>query len=82
MAILTSDELGELRHNCEKAGTVTYTKIQINSIIQAVENWFETNKSSLNTTINTAASPLVLTVQQKRYLIAYYLKQKFIREGV
>lgn len=84
MATLTATELAELRLACASSqATVGYTKAQINAALQAIEDWFEnTARAALNTTINTATSPLVLSAPVKKILVAHYLRQKFAREGV
>jgi hypothetical protein len=82
MAVMTSDELVEIRRECAVGETVTWDKATINIALQAIEDWFEANKADLVGAINTATSPFVFSNPQKKKLIAYWLKQKFRRENV
>ena len=81
MAILTGDELAELRRAMAANGTVTWTKPQINAALQAIEDWFEANRVALGAAIEAAAPGLYNATRKKR-LVAYWLRQKFVREGV
>jgi hypothetical protein len=80
MAVLSPDELTKIRQECAKRVPVNYTKAQLNAAVQAVEDWFETNRSSLSAVINNATSPLTLTAGQKRALVAFWLESKFRKE--
>ena len=87
MAVLTASELNELRREIAdvlpKASlAVNFTKAQANLALQAIEDWFENNRSALSTAIDTATSPLALTNNQKKRFVAYWIKKKFGREGV
>jgi len=82
MAVMTSDELVELRQECAVGETVSWNKATINTALQAVEDWFEANKASLAGEIDTATAPFTFTNAQKKKLVAYWLRQKFRREGV
>lgn len=82
MAVLTAVQKDEARtwlaadNRCQ----LTYTKVQMDAALQAVENWLEANRVALSTAINTATAPLVLTAAQKRALVAIYLSIKFRME--
>ena len=82
MAILTANEAAEIRQQMA-SGVVplTWVKGQCNTALQAIEDWFETNRASLGAAIETAV-PGVFVAAQKKRLVAYYLLQKFRREGV
>ncbi len=83
MALLSQMELADLRRNVRRsAGDVSWTKPQINAAVQAIEDWFVQNRSSLVTAINTATGPFLFTGAQKKALVGYWMKQKFGREGV
>lgn len=82
MAILISDELAELRRECAVGEVAIWNKTEINVALQSIEDWFEANKANLSITINTATTPFIFTAAQKKKLIAYWLRQKFIREVV
>ena len=82
MAILTSEEVTTIRRLCaDELGTVNYTKPQVNAAIQGVEDWFETNRSSLVVAINAATGQFIFIPAQKRAILKYWLRQKFERGG-
>jgi hypothetical protein len=77
MAVLTSGQLVEGRQVASRTGpTVTHTKGVANAALQAVEDWFEVNRSGLNAAINAATSPVVLTAGQKTALVRAWLAHK------
>jgi hypothetical protein len=82
MAQLTAAQLTECRNLLERssAPVPTATKAQVNSAIQAIEDWFEASRPSLSAAINAATTPLVLTGAQKGRLLKYFLAQKAGRE--
>jgi len=81
MAILSPNQLVELRQAAaEDQVGINWTKAQINAAAQAVEDWFEANRPSLNAAINTATSPVVLPGAVKRLLLIRFLMQKSRRE--
>jgi hypothetical protein len=82
MAILSSGQLVELRNSCERLAAVGWTKPQIAAVLQAIEDWFEANRASLVTALNTAlaAQGLTLTAAQKRALVVAFFTQKATRE--
>lgn len=82
MAILTATELNRMQRRCESTMPVTYTKPQINPVVQAVEDWFEANRASLNTALTAAATTagITLTAAQKKAIVAFYLELKFEKE--
>jgi len=85
MAILSAQERAELRQKvAAKLSTVGYTKPQVNAALQGIEDWFEANRASLSTAINAATTPLGYTFSaaEKKLLVAFWLLQKFGREGV
>lgn len=83
MAVLTANELVEIRKQVASSlSEVAYNKATINASLQAVEDWFEANRASIASAIDTAASPFAFTASQKKKLVAYWLLQKFKREGV
>jgi hypothetical protein len=77
MALLPNLVKDEIRQHCAKeAPLVGYTKEAINNGIQAIEDWFETNRASLNTAINTATSPVIMSAQTRRHMVMAWLKYK------
>ncbi len=81
MSTLTADQLTQLRQEMARGETVNWNKAQINAACQAVEDQIEGFKSTINSAINTATSPLVLSVSQKKKLVKFYFRQKFDRGG-
>ena len=82
MALLTATQLSELRQKFTVGESPTWTKATVNAALQAIEDWYEANKATGVTAVNTATSPTVFTANQKKKLFAFWLYQKFIREGV
>jgi len=78
MSTLTARHLRELRNAVEPVAPPQYTKAEINAVAQAVENWFEAARPSLNAAINGAYSGL--SARQKRAIVKEFLRQKFGRE--
>ena len=83
MAILTADQLTELRQRfAATLATLGVTKAEVNAALQAVEDYFEnTARAGFGAAIETAV-PAKFTAAQKKRLVAYWLLQKFTREGV
>ena len=83
MAVLTPQELERHRQRAEAEptylGTAGTTKARMNQALQATEDWFETNKASLLSAIDTATSPAVLPIGMKRAVIVSWLMHKFTR---
>jgi hypothetical protein len=77
MATIAVDDLAELRRACSQAGMrVNYSKPQINTALQAIEDWFDRNRPALDAAIDAATVPFVFTVAQKGDLIFACLEQK------
>lgn len=82
MAILTPEELAGLRRVCAaEMPVINYTKARANAAIQAIEDWFEANRTAIVPTIDTATAPFTFTPAQKFVLMKYWLRQKFERGG-
>ena len=80
MAVLTSDNLTELRQRFEADGiTNPFIKTSLNAVFQGIEDWFEANRASLSGAIDTVFPGL--TNAQKKALVKYWLFQKFNRGG-
>lgn len=75
MAVLTPDQLAELRRAVGSSLPGTYIKPTINQALQDIEDWFEANRASLGAAIGGG-----FTVNQKKQLIKAWLRQKFGRE--
>jgi hypothetical protein len=80
MAVLNTTELAEVRREFVKTlATINVTKVPLNAAIQAIENWFESNRSNLSQAIETAA-PGAFSVAAKKALVKFWLFSKFGRE--
>jgi len=78
MAILTAEQLSQLRQDLERRGqTINYNKLQANAAFQGLEDWYQSAnvQSALSNAIDTATSPLVLTPQQKLALVCVALRR-------
>ena len=87
MAVLTPIELVENRREFIRAHTdadPTYgpsvTKSELNSMMQAIEDWLELNRTVLSSAIDTATSPITFTNTDKKKAFAAWCKQKFGRD--
>lgn len=83
MATLTADQLAEIRRSVSASlVTVNYTKPLINAALQAIEDWYEANKTVASTAVDTATSPFIFTNPQKKKIFCYWLFQKFKLEVI
>lgn len=95
MAVLTTSEKQKLRNKAEELANkvsepIRYTKGQVNSSFQALEDWFEVDatgpgygKNKARVQIGTVLEddqPGVYTNQAKKVLAAAYLELKAIKE--
>ncbi len=81
MAVLTAAERAAISERVARfLPTVPYEKATAFLAIQATEDWFETNRANLNTAINIATAPVVLTVAQKKLIVAHWLQHKTGKE--
>lgn len=78
MAILTPNELAELRRGLAKDMLeVTWDKTAANGAYQAIEDFFETNRAAFASAIGPGFSG-----PQKKKIVALWMLQKPRREGV
>ena len=55
MAVMSPTELADARKIARQLlGTLNYSKPTVNDAIQAIEDWFEANRSGISTVIDTA----------------------------
>jgi len=84
MAILTVQELGMTRQEwCDGTpGAAGLSKPQLNAAMQAVEDILvgAALQSAISNAINTATSPITLSVTEKRRLVAFVLRRKTERD--
>lgn len=81
MAVLTSEQLQELRAACARELLVRYDKPTINAVMQAIEDVFEspTLRAAISNAIDTASAPIVFTPAEKRVLVKHWLVSRFRR---
>ena len=81
MAIISSTNLALIRQRVAPDTTVNFTKTDINNAIQAIDDWYEANRVPVSSLINTATSPFVFTVAQKKLIAKYWCQFKFGQGG-
>ena len=83
MATLTNKQLAELRRQLAAgSSSVTWDKVVVNAALQAIEDYSEaTARAGLIAAIE-AAAPGVFTLTQKEMMMAFFIRQKAMREGV
>ena len=80
MAVLSTQQLRGLRNQMERRqAEVSYGKADINSALQAIEDWFEAERANLSAAID-AGTAHAFTNPQKKLLVGYWLGQKMTRE--
>jgi len=92
MATLTTDQLTPIHRYCERSfSVVDYTKPTINAALQAIEDVMtvrltlagdvgQTIPQIISGAVNTATTPFVFSVAQKRALFAFWAELKFQRD--
>ena len=82
MAVLIAAELDKLRQGAEaeKTDAITYVKADANAAFQALEDWYEGERTAVSGLIDTATSPFVFTNTEKKKMAGVFLKQKFVKE--
>lgn len=81
MATVDAAELAKIRRKMSKDYTdPPWEKPAINAAIQALEDWYEGERATVNAALNAATSPLTLTAEQKKKLVGYFLIEKAVRE--
>jgi len=82
MAILTdSQKVAIVRRVASDRSGVSYTRPTSYLALQAIEDWFEANRASLVTAMNTAIAPATMTNPEKAAMVKFWLQQKFERGG-
>ncbi len=82
MAVLSTEQLTELRQEMARGkNVINWDKAQINAACQAIEDQIEGFKATINSAINTATSPVVMSNSLKKELVKFYFRQKFSRGG-
>lgn len=79
MAVLTPEILAQIRREFTVGLNPTWNKTEVNAVLQAVEDWFEANRTSLGAAME-AAAPGKFNAAMKKRLAAYWLLNKYGRE--
>ena len=83
MAVLTEGQHVRVQQAIAHRLRMDADKPMLKLALQAVEDKFEAEfRSAVNTAINNATSPIVLSAQTKKLLVAYYLFEKFNLEAL
>ena len=87
MAILTNNQLAKLRREWVRAHRdadptfgPSVIKADINNMMQAIEDWLESNRAALSSVVDTATSPVTFTNSEKKRAFAVWCEQKFGRD--
>jgi hypothetical protein len=82
MGVVTDNMLAALRRDVAGAsGSVHWGKGTINAAIRSIEDWFESQRSTVSGLIDEATAPVVFSQETKKCVVRHYLKQKSAREG-
>lgn len=85
MATLPADKLATAtraarQHLRTVSESFSASQSVVSDALQAVEDWFEGERTAINSAIDTATSPVTLSVSAKKYLVASYLIYKAQKE--
>jgi len=80
MAAISTKEKSKIRQKMSSIGTVDYNRPTINAAMQAVEDWFDGERATISAQIDIATSPKVLSNQQKKKLVGFWMLKKYVRE--
>ena len=83
MAALTASQLAELRRSAIRDWTtaIDFGKPIANATFQAIEDWYEGERTVVSGLINTASSPKSFTNAEKKLIAKHYLNWKFKQGG-
>ncbi len=77
---MTPTELTKLRQHVARGQTgINYDKTQIDTALEAVDDWFETKRSELNSLLETSA-PGIFSTPVKKKIIKFWLQHKYGKE--
>lgn len=80
MAVLTPEELAEIRRRIEADIPNLGTKPILNQLAQALDNWFDGEKAGLSNGFDQITDPVVLSNSTKKKIFAYWLLYRFGKE--
>ena len=85
MSVLTSAQLKQVRRlvaeQLEYTADVNFTRSEFHAAIQALEDWYEGERSALNQLLNAATSPTRMSTQIKAALVLVFIRAKMDREA-
>lgn len=82
MATLTDAELHDIsKELARRSPEVTWSKADIHAAIQVVEDWYEDDKTTVSSQIDTATSVGLFTNAQKKLIGALFMALKAPKEG-
>ena len=85
MSILTDAQLREARRlvaeQLEYSADVNFTRAEFHAALQALEDWYEGERATLNQILNAATSPTRMSVQIKAALVVVFIRAKMDREA-
>lgn len=78
MAVLIAAQLAQVRNGCERIEpNIGYTKAEVNAVIQAYEDYYETTARAGFGAAAEVAAPGVFNAAQKKRIGKFYLFLKF-----
>jgi hypothetical protein len=82
MVALTTKQLAQIRQGMARGrASVPWDKPTVDAAIQALEEWFESEKGNVSIIINNATGGPVFTVTQKKKLVALFISQQAKQDG-
>lgn len=76
MAVLTDEQRREIWAEMMRLGGVSITKDDLRAAFNAIDDWFETNKATVNAAIPQPART-GLTAPQKALLLAFVIRKRY-----
>ena len=81
MATLNPEQLAEMRVDvAHQSKGVPWRKPHINAAFQALEDWFDNERTVLVGVLNRALAPVSTTVDDKRRILTAFIQSKAGRE--
>ncbi len=83
MAVLTDEQLTKVRRKmAQHLASFGFDKPTVNAAIQEMEDWYESEKATVSSRLDTVTSPVVLTNAEKKAIGGAFLVEKALRELV
>ena len=83
MAVLNNNELADLRRRTQREWStdIDFDKSVANAALQAMEDWYEDERTVVSGLIITATSPKAFTAAEKKLIAKHFLAWKFQQGG-